>query len=134
MPRLRSTTPPRRSPTWRTRPATRSRAPATRSRTPATDAPAPPATDMEESILALNAGSSSLKFAVLTSSRPARRLLSGAVTRIGLPGATLTITAGTAPEAVHAIEAPDHPHALEAMLAHVEPHSNLASLSAVGHR
>jgi acetate kinase len=92
------------------------------------------APEAERAILALNAGSSSLKFAVLTSSRPARRQISGAVTRIGLPDAVLTITAGTAPEAVHAIEAPDHSSALGAVLAHVEPRSTLASLSAVGHR
>jgi acetate kinase len=87
---------------------------------------------VEGSILALNAGSSSLKFAVLTSSPPAR-LLSGAVTRIGLPGAALATAAGPAPEA-HAIEAPNHTRALEAVLAYIEPRHRLASLSAVGHR
>jgi acetate kinase len=88
----------------------------------------------ERGVLALNAGSSSLKLAVLTSSRPPRRLLSGAVSRIGLPGGTLTISAGEAPETTTALDAPDHDRALAALLARLEPRHGLSTLAAAGHR
>jgi acetate kinase len=68
-------------------------------------------------VLTLNAGSSSLKLAVFTAAPPIRKLYSGAVGRIGLPG-----------------DAPDHASALEAMLAHLEPRYPLARAAAVGHR
>jgi len=87
-----------------------------------------------DTVLTLNAGSSSLKFAVFTAAVPARRLTSGAVTRIGLPGAVLTVAEGTAPREEHALEAPDHARALDAVLAHLEPRHGLAQLAAAGHR
>ncbi len=74
---------------------------------------------------------------MFTAAQPARRLLSGAVTRIGLPGATLTITAGTAPEETHALDArdaPDHARALDAMLARVGPRYGVDRAVATGHR
>jgi acetate kinase len=88
----------------------------------------------ERHVLTLNAGSSSLKLAVFTASPPIRKLLSGAVSRIGLPGATLAITAGSTPEVAHALDAPDHARALEAMLEHLEPHYPLVRAAAAGHR
>jgi acetate kinase len=91
----------------------------------------------ERAVLALNAGSSSLKLAVFSAGRagqPARRLLSGAVARIGLPGATLTLSAGSTPDVTHALDAPDHARALAAALEHLGPHLALARLAAVGHR
>ena len=88
----------------------------------------------ERHVLTLNAGSSSLKFAVFSATQPIRKLLSGAVSRIGLPGATLAITAGSTPEAVHPLDIPDHARALEAMFEHLEPHYPLARAAAAGHR
>jgi acetate kinase len=89
---------------------------------------------VERHLLTLNAGSSSLKIDVFSASTPARRLLSGAVARIGLPGATLTIAAGAAPGEEHAVDAPDHACALAAVLAHLEPRYGLGRASAAGHR
>ena len=88
----------------------------------------------ERHVLTLNAGSSSLKFGVFTAARPARRLVSGAVTRIGLSGAALTIAAEEAPRAEHAVDAPDHARALEAVLARLEPRQGLGQVVAAGHR
>jgi acetate kinase len=88
----------------------------------------------ERHVFTFNAGSSSLKLAVFTSAQPARKLLSGAVTRIGLPGATLKIAAGSTPEEVHALDVPDHARALEAMLAHIEARYGLERAAAAGHR
>src|ERR1700679_46316 len=88
----------------------------------------------ERRVLTLNAGSSSLKFAVFSAARPPRRLLAGAVTRIGLPGATLTVAPGTAPREERAVDAPDHARALDAVVACVEPGDGLAQLAAAGHR
>jgi acetate kinase len=87
----------------------------------------------ERHILTLNAGSSSLKFAVFTPGPPVRKLLSGAVARIGLPGATLAIDAGAAPEG-HDVDAPDHATALEALLTALEPRYPLMRAVAAGHR
>jgi acetate kinase len=88
----------------------------------------------ERCILTVNAGSSSLKLAVFTAARPVRRLLSGAVTRIGLPGATLAIATGSQPPAVHGLDVADHSSALDAMLPQLEPYGGLARVAAVGHR
>jgi acetate kinase len=85
-------------------------------------------------VLTLNAGSSSLKLAVFTAAPPIRKLCSGAVSRIGLPGTTLAITAGTTLCPQTPVDAADHARALEAMLAHLEPHFPLARAAAVGHR
>ena len=90
---------------------------------------------VERHLLTLNAGSSSLKLGVFTSARPPRRLLSAAVARIGLPGTTLTITAGSTPEEVEALDdVPDHARALEKALAGIERRHPLARAAAVGHR
>ena len=47
---------------------------------------------MGERVLTINGGSSSLKLAVFTGGDPAKRVLSAAIERIGLPGATLRTT------------------------------------------
>jgi acetate kinase len=69
----------------------------------------------ERRILTLNAGSSSLKFALFDGGAPPRQITSGTVERIG--------------RAV-----PDHAHALEEALSGLKPHGHLADLAVVGHR
>src|SRR5438094_536204 len=88
----------------------------------------------DRAVLTLNAGSSSLKFAVFATGHPPRRLLSGAASRLGLPGATLTFSAGLAPAVTRALDAPDHERALTAVLDCLEPAHGLSSLAAAGHR
>lgn len=75
-------------------------------------------------VLVLNAGSSSLKFA-LTETETKRHLLRGQVERIGRPEATLRLPEGTA-----AIEAPDHEVALRVILERLD----LDQVDAIGHR
>ncbi len=70
---------------------------------------------MAETILTLNAGSSSLKLGLFDDSRPPRRLVSHTIARIG-------------PESV------DHAQALDDALAKLDPHGGLQSVSAIGHR
>jgi acetate kinase len=92
---------------------------------------------IEPHLLTLNAGSSSLKLAVLTAEAPPRRLLSAAVSRVGLPGATLAITTGSSPEIRDAVEAPDHAKALSVLLDRLDrlaPRYPLARARAAGHR
>jgi acetate kinase len=79
-------------------------------------------------VLTLNGGSSSLKFAVFDSA-PQRRVLSGAVARIGLADATLAVGGAT-----RALDAANHARALEAVLAELDARMGLASVAAVGHR
>lgn len=92
------------------------------------------ASSAERPIFTFNAGSSSLKLGVFAAAAPPRRLLSAAVSRIGLPGATLTIVEGEAPEVGQAVDVPDHARALALLLDHVRPHHGLARGAAVGHR
>jgi acetate kinase len=81
-------------------------------------------------VLTLNGGSSSLKFALFDGARTATRLVSGAVARIGLPGATLTV----ASEEPQPLSAQDHERALEAVFANLERRVDLGQVAAVGHR
>lgn len=80
-------------------------------------------------VLAINAGSSSLKFAVFPSGGDAERSASGRIERIGLPG-TLFASGDIREE----IEAPDHVHAAEFLIDRLGSTRVLDTLRAVGHR
>lgn len=86
------------------------------------------------SVLVLNAGSSSLKFALFDGNAPPVRKLSGSIDRIGSlqPGISLTQSPGL--ESKHAIEAPDHAAALNHLLKHLATADLLTGVLAVGHR
>src|ERR1700733_6180002 len=102
-------------------------------RRPMPNEPAAPA--HEPAILTLNGGSSSLKLAVFTTKAPLRRLVTGAVSRVGQGDAKLSITAGSAPAVTRALGDVDHAGALDAALAEIERGGPLvARLVAVGHR
>jgi len=75
-------------------------------------------------VLVLNAGSSSLKFA-LTDTQARRHLVRGRVERVGERDSLLVVEGRTLK-----VQAPDHHQALAAALAHAE----LAGAEAVGHR
>lgn len=66
-------------------------------------------------VLVLNAGSSSLKFALYASSAPPARLLEGSIDRIGRDGL-------------------DHARALELALSRLDSHGGLSGVAAIGHR
>jgi acetate kinase len=79
-------------------------------------------------VLAVNAGSSSLKFAVFDGGEPLARRLAGNVERIGSAKATLTLDAGTPRD----VEAPDHAAALALVLETLDARG--FAFEAVGHR
>jgi acetate kinase len=89
----------------------------------------------EKVALALNAGSSSLKFALFKDTEPMARTLSGAIDRIGLPAATFALKRinGQPAERVE-ISAPNHTSAMEYLLQRLENLAAEAEFDAVGHR
>jgi acetate kinase len=89
------------------------------------------------SVMTLNGGSSSIRFAIYDSREPLRRrLLAGKVDRIGSSGTTLTVTESpehAAPRR-HRVAAADHRAAAAALLRWLEAQPIFASVRAVGHR
>jgi acetate kinase len=87
----------------------------------------------EKVALALNAGSSSLKFALFKDTKPMARTWSGAIDRIGLPGATFTLKGIDGQPKRSDIAAPNHISAMEYLFQRL---GNLAEaeFDAVGHR
>mgnify|MGYP003630936321 FL=1 len=86
-------------------------------------------------ILTLNAGSSSLKFAIFANGERPRRLWSGAIERIGLPGARFRLF--DACDKVVGVETgtiEDHGTALKRLLLATEHEASGVKLVAVGHR
>ena len=89
----------------------------------------------EQVILTLNAGSSSLKFALFTASGHPRRLWSGAIDRIGLPGAHFQVSDA---RRTLVVDEPgrldDHDAALTRLLSTIASLPGALDLVAVGHR
>ncbi len=83
-------------------------------------------------ILALNAGSSSLKFAVFATDDANRRILAGALARIGTPDGTLSLHGATT-ETQH-VDLPDHAAAWHELTTILGARLDVATMSAVGHR
>jgi len=87
------------------------------------------------SILVINGGSSSIKFALFRDTAPLERLVAGAVERIGSPGATLTVT-DCAEGQTHRqpVEARDHRASLDLVLSSLARKTTANPMSAIGHR
>lgn len=87
------------------------------------------------SILTINGGSSSIKFAVYSAAEPWERLLDGMVDRIGQSGASLTVH-HAAPNRQErcSLEASDHVTAAGFLIEWLEEHGHFASIRAIGHR
>jgi acetate kinase len=87
------------------------------------------------SVLAINGGSSSIKFALFHSGEPPRRGLEGKIERIGLDGTTLKFKdpAGKEPESL-GIPASDHRAAADFLIKWLGERNILGSVEAVGHR
>jgi acetate kinase len=83
-------------------------------------------------ILTLNAGSSSLKYALFERSRDSARS-SGSECSPALPDGTLARTLSGKVERIGS-QAPDHARALETVLGEIEARAGLGSVDAVGHR
>jgi len=85
-------------------------------------------------VLAINGGSSSVKFALFAPGEPPTRLMAGQVGRIGLGDATLTAAGADGAKESHPIDAPDHGAAIGAILDWLGPRGGLDALAAIGHR
>ena len=87
------------------------------------------------SLLTINGGSSSLKFAVFSNGPALRREASGRVERIGTSGATLQVTDSRGrPAASLEIGEADHARATERLAEWLETRPELVPLAAIGHR
>jgi acetate kinase len=91
--------------------------------------------DRTTHLLAVNGGSSSIRFAVYSASAPLRRILDGKVERIGLPRTRLSFTDGAAARSGHRrIAASDYGSAVTYLIDWLEKQPAFASVGAVGHR
>ncbi|MEK7780835.1 MAG: acetate/propionate family kinase [Verrucomicrobiota bacterium] len=89
----------------------------------------------QPSVLAINGGSSSIRFALYEQAEPLRRLLDGKVDRVGLSGTNLTFKDSTGkPQDSRAINTADHRSAVTYLLDWLETQPGFASVKAVGHR
>ena len=87
------------------------------------------------SLLTINGGSSSLKFAVFSAGPELRRKLSGRIERIGTPQAALAASdAKGRPAASLEIGAGDHAHAAERLADWLDTQADILPIAAVGHR
>ncbi len=93
------------------------------------------ATSRTSSILVINGGSSTLKFALFRTGDAPVRKLSGAIDRIGLSNGTLTWTnEGTDMVDRRTLRAPDHAACIEPLLACIKDSLSRNPLVAIGHR
>ena len=90
---------------------------------------------MGHALLTINAGSSSIRFALYDEGQPLRRVLGGIVDRVGLSGTNLTCSDpdGNLQES-RAIDSTDHHSAVASLLDWLETQPLFASVEAVGHR
>jgi acetate kinase len=87
------------------------------------------------STLSINAGSSSVRFAVYEMGKPPRRTLSGKIDRVGLGGTNLVVAGGPgSPPGPRRMAAGSHRAATVALLDFLEAQPAFASVNAVGHR
>jgi len=87
------------------------------------------------SILTINGGSSSIKFALYEEVKPLKRGLYGAVDRIGLSGTNLKFhNAEDTPQGSHKLAAADHKSAANSLIDWLEKQNDFKSVKAVGHR
>jgi acetate kinase len=90
---------------------------------------------MDAHLLTLNAGSSSLKFALFRADAGLTRVQSGTVNRFGHADAELKVTHGTSPSAPsRPVDARDAEHALGLVLHEILPLTGQTGLIAIGHR
>lgn len=86
-------------------------------------------------VLALNGGSSSIRFAAYgLGDTSGRVLLHGHLSRIGLPGTTLTVADGQHSPTRVPVAVADQPAAVAFLLDWLEQHAGFSTIRAVGHR
>ncbi|HKA32814.1 MAG TPA: acetate/propionate family kinase [Candidatus Binatia bacterium] len=85
-------------------------------------------------VLAINGGSSSIKFALYTADSDMTLLFSGKIDRIASPEATLTFQQAGKEAQTESVDAPDHGAAAAALMDRLEQRLHAHSLHAAGHR
>ncbi len=87
-------------------------------------------------ILAINGGSSSIKFALFKAEKNSlRRIFAGSIERIGQPDATMQVKALTAADSFsHSVKAPDYKTAISILLDWIEKSGKCERLISIGHR
>jgi acetate kinase len=88
-------------------------------------------------VLTLNGGSSSIRFALYDARDVATKLLGGKIDRIGLPGCTMTVDEahhGAMSRTETAVDAADHRSAAKFLLDRLGAQPAFAAVRAVGHR
>ena len=86
-------------------------------------------------ILTINAGSSSIKFALFEAGAVLRRVYAGTIEQIGLPGAALRIEGAEPADSMsERVSAPDHTAAMSVLIDWIEKRGDTNALSGVGHR
>ena len=86
-------------------------------------------------ILTINGGSSNIKFALYEAGDSLRRILEGAIERIGLPEASLRVKGlNQADNFSRPVAAPNHTAAVNVLMDWIEQGSGRDELTAVGHR
>jgi acetate kinase len=85
-------------------------------------------------VLTLNAGSSSVRFAIFEAAHPLRRLLQGKMERIGSSDATLSIDRAEQPPAPVTVKVKKRATAIESLMEWLEPQVLFKTVVAVGHR
>jgi acetate kinase len=88
----------------------------------------------QASVLAINGGSSSIKFAVYAAAESPVSLLSGKIERIGLPDAVLAVNQNKKKPQIESIQAADHGAAGALLMNWLERNLGFASIKAAGHR
>jgi len=87
------------------------------------------------SVLTINGGSSSIKFAWFDAGKLLRRRLSGRIERIGLPGSSFVVKGAAAADCFsRKVAAPDHKAAVDVLAEWLADRVGKGELSAVGHR
>jgi acetate kinase len=101
----------------------------------ATHAKNPKASRESSSVLTINGGSSSIKFALFEAGDSLRRILEGGIERIGLPEATFRVKCSNQADSFsRLVTAPDHAAAVGALMDWIEDRGGPDALIAVGHR
>jgi acetate kinase len=86
-------------------------------------------------LLTINAGSSSIKFALFTAAPDPTRLLTGQIERIGTPSAKLTVTSTKSAQPIsHPVPANTFRDAVQAILTFLNDQPSKPEISAIGHR
>jgi acetate kinase len=89
----------------------------------------------QQYVLAINAGSSSIKFALYQTGDPLKRLLEGKIDRIGLPGTNLTYKNTAENQQGHQdIAAENHKTAADSLIGWLGGQIDMEGIRAVGHR